>query len=99
MYSVEDIKAITIPIFKEYNVRSAVLFGSYAKNTAVSSSDIDICVDSGLKGLRFFGLLEDVCTAVDRPVDLIDISEIDVNSRIYNEIQNTGVMIYETNRN
>ena len=87
MYSVEDIKAITLPIFKEYNVKSAVLFGSYAKNTAVSNS--------GLKGLRFFGLLEDVCTSVDCPVDLIDISEIDVNSRIYNEIQNTGVLIYE----
>lgn len=95
MYSVAEIKAKLAPVFAEHNVRNAVLFGSYAKNTADEKSDIDICVDSGLDGLPFFGLLEDVCTSVDCRVDLIDITDIDVNSRIYNEIRDTGVVIYE----
>lgn len=95
MYTVSEIKARLTPIFAEYNVKNAVLFGSYAKNTADEKSDIDICVDSGLNGMSFFGLLEDVCTSVSCPVDLIDAADIDENSRIYNEIRRTGVVIYE----
>ena len=95
MYTIAEIKAKLTPVFKEYNVKNAVLFGSYAKNTADEKSDIDICVDSGLNGLSFFGLLEDVCTSVNCQVDLIDVIDIDENSRIYNEIQKTGVVIYE----
>ncbi len=95
MYSVNDIKLKVVPIFIKHNVKKAVLFGSYAKNTATEKSDIDICVDSGLKGLHFFGLLEDICTSVDCSVDLIDVADIDVDSRIDREIKRTGVVIYE----
>lgn len=95
MYTISEIKERLRPIFKEYGVKNAVLFGSYAKNTADERSDIDICVDSGLRGMSFFGLLEDVCSSVSCQVDLIDVTDIDENSRIYSEIQNTGVVIYE----
>lgn len=95
MYTISEIKEKLSPVFKEYNVRNAVLFGSYAKNKADEKSDIDICVDSGLRGMSFFGLLEDVCSSVSCGVDLIDVSDIDENSRIYREIQSTGVVIYE----
>ena len=59
-YSVSQIKKILSPIFEAHHVRRAVLFGSYAKGTARERSDIDILVDSGLRGLAFYGLLEDV---------------------------------------
>lgn len=95
MYSIESIKKRLSPIFGEYNINSAVLFGSYAKNTAVENSDIDICVDSGLKGMRFYGLLEDVCSAVDCSVDMIDVRDIETGTPIYNEIQKNGVKIYD----
>lgn len=95
MYTVAEIREKLSPVFKEYNVKNAVLFGSYAKNRADEKSDIDICVDSGLRGMSFFGLLEDVCTAVKCSVDLIDVADIDENSRIQSEIQKTGVVIYE----
>lgn len=95
MYTIAEIKSRLAPVFAKHDVKNAVLFGSYAKNTADEKSDIDICVDSGLNGLRFFGLLEDVCSSVDCPVDLIDVIDIDVNSRIYGEIRRTGVVIYE----
>ncbi|MBQ7148572.1 MAG: nucleotidyltransferase domain-containing protein [Pseudobutyrivibrio sp.] len=94
MLSVESIKEILRPVFKEYNVKNAVLFGSYAKGNATINSDVDICVDSGLKGLKFFGLLEDVVNVLKLPVDLIDISQIDRDSRVEKEIKNTGVKIY-----
>ena len=94
MPSIESIQESLIPIFGRYNVRKAILFGSYAKGTANERSDIDIFVDSGLKGLRFFGLLEDVTNALNKQVDLIDASQVDAESLILSEINSTGVLIY-----
>lgn len=94
MLTIEKIKELLTPIFKEYNVRNAVLFGSYAKGNATATSDVDICVDSGLRGLKFFGLLEDVVSALKLPVDLIDTSQIEHDSRVEKEIESSGVKIY-----
>lgn len=95
IYSAQQIQSILIPIFKEYNIRKAILFGSYAKGIAKDKSDIDLLVDSGLKGLAFFGLLEDVVTALGKDVDLLDTTQIIPDSEVYNEIAKTGVVIYE----
>lgn len=94
MYTIEEIKNTLNPIFHENRIRSAILFGSYAKGQATERSDIDILVDSGLRGLAFYGLLEKVVSALTVPVDLIDASQIEAGSEIDNEIQNSGVMIY-----
>lgn len=93
-YTVSQIQDILVPIFREYNIRKAILFGSYAKGLAKDKSDIDLLVDSGLKGLAFFGLLEDVVNALGKDVDLLDTSQIIPNSDVDNEIKKTGVMIY-----
>ena len=94
VYSVTEIQNILLPIFKIHNVRKAVLFGSYAKGLAEDNSDIDLLVDSGLKGLAFFGLLEDVVNALGKDVDLLDTSQIVPDSQVDNEILKTGVVIY-----
>ena len=94
VYTLNELKAALDPVFREYGVRSAVLFGSYAKGCADQSSDVDILVDSGLRGLRFFGLLESVSSALRVPVDLLDTRQIEPGSRIEREIQNSGVRIY-----
>ena len=96
IYSLEYIKNKLSPVFLLYNVKSAVLFGSYAKGYANESSDIDLLVDSNLKGLKFFALLEDVKEALDeKEVDLFDVTHIESGSQIQNEINSTGVRIYE----
>ena len=94
-YTVSQIQAILVPIFREYNIRKAVLFGSYAKGSAKDKSDIDLLVDSGLKGLAFFGLLEDVVNALGKDVDLLDTSQVISDSDIENEIKATGIVIYK----
>ena len=94
MLDIESIKDELSPVFKKYDINSAVLFGSYAKKNARDNSDVDILVDSGLQGLAFFGLLEDVVNALGKPVDLIDVTQVDPNSTVMNEINQTGVMIY-----
>ena len=94
IYSQSQIKDILGPVFKSHNVKKAILFGSYAKGSATGHSDVDILVDSGLRGLSFFGLLEDVVTSLDKNVDLIDTSQIVPDSEIENEIAASGVVIY-----
>ena len=93
-YTVNEIKERVTPIFQSYNVRSAILFGSYAKETANERSDIDLYVDSGLRGLAFFGLLEEISNKFEQNVDLIDSSQVKKNSKVYDEIMKTGVNIY-----
>ena len=94
-YSYDEIRAALTPVFKQYGVRSATLFGSYAKGNATEKSDVDILVDSGLHGLSFFGLLEGVVTALRVPVDLIDVSQIEKGSLIEQEIHRSGVRLFE----
>ncbi len=94
IYTVNDIKRILQPVFKKHNIKKAVLFGSYAKGEADAKSDIDIMVDSNLRGLAFYGLLEDVVNAVGLQVDLLDRRQIIPASKIQAEIKNTGVVIY-----
>lgn len=94
MLNIESIRDELTPVFKKYDVNSAILFGSYAKNNPRDNSDVDILVDSGLKGLAFFGLLEDIVTTLDKSVDLIDITQVAPDSRVMDEINRTGVKIY-----
>ncbi len=96
VYTLDHIKNKLSPVFLLYNVKSAVLFGSYAKGYATENSDIDLLVDSNLKGLKFFALLEDVKEALDeKEVDMFDVTHIKAGSKIQNEINTTGVKIYE----
>lgn len=94
IYTTQQIQTILFPIFRNHNVKKAILFGSYAKGVAEKNSDIDILVDSGLKGLRFFGLLEDVVTGLQKNVDLIDVAQVEAGSEVQKEIEKTGVVIY-----
>lgn len=97
-YNINGIRSLLVPVFKRYPVQEAVLFGSYAKGTATEYSDVDLMVDSGLTGLEFCGLLEDIVTVLNKEVDLIDVQQIRKGSPIDIEIQKTGVMIYERQR-
>lgn len=70
------------PVFTEYGVARAVLFGSVASGTDTEDSDLDLLVDSGLRGLKFVGLVEAIREAVGMPVDAFDVTHIEKGSRI-----------------
>lgn len=95
VYTVSQIQGILQPVFQKNRVRKAILFGSYSKGQATRHSDVDILVDSGLHGLTFFGLMDDVCESLDCDVDLIDMRDVIPDSRVDHEIRSTGVVIYE----
>lgn len=82
------------PIFKSFGIRKAVLFGSYAKGNEKEASDIDIMVDTEIKGLDFFEFVEAVRDALKKEIDIIPKYMIKKDSEIAKEIEKTGVDIY-----
>lgn len=95
IYTIDDIKSILQPIFINYKINKAILFGSYVKGLTNEKSDVDLLLDSGLKGLKFVALIEAVRTALDKDVDVFDVTHIIPNSKISDEINRDGILIYE----
>ena len=96
-----EIKKLTEPIFKEYGVEKAYIFGSYARGDYNENSDIDIIISSkNIRSLLIIGaILEALKLALKKEVDLIeeecfedDMDEID--QEFYDKIKKERVMIY-----
>ncbi len=95
IYSIEEIGQKLKPIFVKNNIHKAILFGSYAKSKVNENSDIDLVVDSKMKGLKFVGLLDEITETLGKDIDLFDVTHIEKNSQIAKEITQTGILIYE----
>lgn len=95
VYTVPQLQDVLSPVFARNGIKRAVLFGSYGKGSATEKSDVDLLVDSGLKGLRFIGFLEEVQRTLGKEVDLFDVRHIEPGSLIDREIQSSGVTVYE----
>ena len=96
IYSKESIKNITVPIFKKHKIGRAYLFGSYAKNIANESSDIDIRIEKGnLKGIfALSSLLIELEEALKKKVDLIS-AKPEQGTIFYKNLENEEELIYE----
>ena len=75
MLTIEEIKKRITPVLKAYDVKSAYLFGSYARGEATDDSDVDIRVDSGnspkLRGWAEGGFYLDLKEALGCNIDLL----------------------------
>lgn len=52
--SLDSLKELLLPIAKQYEIKSISVFGSYARNEAKPTSDVDLLIDGG----NFIGLVE-----------------------------------------
>lgn len=95
IWTVRDAQDALTPVSEQYGVSRAVLFGSIAQGTATQKSDIDLLVDSHLRGMKFVGLMEAVRQIAGRPVDVFDVTHIERGSPLDREIHATGITIYE----
>ena len=95
MLTVDEIRKRIIPVLEENNVRGAVLFGSYAKGTANEDSDVDLLLDSDLRGFNFLGLVAKVQDALNmEDADIFNLLYVKEHEKIFNEIIKYGVLIY-----
>ena len=81
-------------VFSEYPVHYCILFGSYSKGKAVETSDVDLLVSSDVKGLKFYGMVEKLRTALHKKVDVLSLDQLKENLELTDEILKDGIRIY-----
>lgn len=96
-YTSKQIRELLLPLTFEYDINKIILFGSYSKGLEDEGSDIDLVIDGPIKGLDFFGLLEEVANLFVKQVDLILLSQIEINSDTYKEIMK-GMILFDRKR-
>jgi len=78
--NIEDIKRIVLPACREFKVRRLDVFGSTARNSALSSSDVDLLVEFSEPDLhpakRFFGLLHQLEDITGCKIDLLTMNSL-----------------------
>lgn len=92
--SIKYIKEKCHAVFENYDVNYCYLFGSYAKNNANEKSDVDLLISTNTKGIKYFGLVEELRTSLHKKIDALDINQLNNNSNLINEILKDGVKIY-----
>lgn len=91
---IEDIVRKCTKVFERYEVRFCYLFGSYAKGKATQTSDVDLLISTNVKGLKFYGLVEEIRTALHKKVDVLDMNQLKENIELTEEIFKDGIKIY-----
>ncbi len=102
-YTIEQIKQKTAPIFKNYGVKKAYIFGSYAKGEQTDDSDVDIIVDRGrLKSLfQLCGLQGELSETLQKNVDLLTSESLEYRSetrasqKFKQSLEDEEILLYE----
>jgi len=95
MLTVKRIKEIVSRIGKKYGIKSAYLFGSYAKGDANSKSDVDIIIDKGEALHRYkdyFHFCDELETELGTEVDVT--TEDGMLPGMYELIKNDRIPLY-----
>ena len=94
MLTIDSIKEIVSRIGKKYNIKSAYLFGSYARGEASEDSDVDIIIDRGeIKTFDDFAdFRHELVNALGTDVDLI--TTVSVKPNFFNLIKNDRILLY-----
>ncbi len=96
MLTIDEIKEKVGPIAKNHGLKRMYLFGSYAKDCANDSSDIDLLYEKGRLPFTLLNeadLWQELVESFGCNVDLISIGGIDVF--LEKEIEGTEVLLYE----
>lgn len=92
--SLDLIKNAVSGVCEKYDVSAVYLFGSYAKNKARGDSDIDLMIVSGIEGIEYYQLLNELETKLKKKIDLLRLETAIQNVKLMNEILKDGIKIY-----
>lgn len=90
----EDIINKCRDIFSNYDVDFCYLFGSYAKSTATETSDVDLLISSKVRGIKFYGMVEELREKLHKRIDALDSKQLANNLKLVEEILKDGIKIY-----
>ncbi len=91
--TINQIREILIPLLGKYNITYCYLFGSYAREKAKETSDVDLLVNTDTTGLEFFKLVEEIRVALHKKVDLLRLKDLTPTNPIVIEILKEGVRL------
>jgi predicted nucleotidyltransferase len=95
---VQDIRTIAFPACRAFNVRRLDVFGSIARGSATSSSDVDLLVEfadpTRSPAKRFFGLLHQLEDSLGCEVDLLTLDSLR-NPYFKSQVLREKIPIYE----
>lgn len=94
VWEIEDIRQRCSRVFQKYDVNFCYLFGSYAKDKAKPTSDVDLLISANIKGLKFYGVVEEIRAELRKRVDVLDINQLKDNLELTEEILRDGIKIY-----
>lgn len=101
IYSIEELREIVTPVAQKYKINKIYLFGSYARNSATSQSDIDLYIPQLPQniGLSYFGMIETLKEKFQKEIDIItDSSEFlsdDERVEFMKEVMKDRVILYK----
>lgn len=95
VYTQDEIFAAVRRLLKKYHAERAILFGSYARQKADASSDIDLIVIGGIKfdPTDVFCIAEELHRTLGKPVDVYKLRELNAGSAFYDTVMAEGVQI------
>ena len=95
MLTVSELETYIKLLLNRYHAEYALLFGSYARGDATSSSDVDVVVAGGpgFRKMNIFAFAEDLREMTGKAVDAFELSEINEGTPIYQTIMNEGMRI------
>lgn len=96
--TIHEINSLARPLFEQYNLSYAAVFGSFAKGQVKNSSDIDILVSFRDKYdlLDIIGLKQDLEELLGREVDLLTLNSLK-NDEFGNIVRSEAKKVYEKN--
>ena len=94
LLTIESITRKCKNVLEQYNVKFCYLFGSYAKGKEKPTSDVDLLISTDVTGLKYFGMVEELRTALCKKVDVLDTKQLMNNLELTEEILKDGIKIY-----
>lgn len=89
IYTLEEIGRRVQPVAEKYRLKAVYVFGSYARGEANEGSDVDLLIDasgSGLVGIEYGGLYNDLEEALEKPIDMVTVRSLEGPQRMKSDV-------------